>query len=145
MDWLAQTPSPDIPVLYVGVGCVLMAILGGFTSDVNIITSVRDFFSTLLRSLFIGSLAFFFGMSLNWPWWMKIGGAGLFGFAGVPAIIWLARKTVFVFIETLKLIDFQDMFKDAEERHKFRPKRKSNEKSRRKEREEDSEDTDEAE
>lgn len=92
MDLLVVAPANDIPVLYYGIGCVLMAILGGFTSDFNVIVSLKGFFRVLVQSLFIGILTMFVGLSVKIPWYTKLFFAGVFGFIGIPSIILLVKN-----------------------------------------------------
>lgn len=112
MDFFALTPAKDIPILYLGIGCILMAVLGGFTSDFNVIISVRHFFSVLLRSLFVGMLAFFMGMSVKIPWWLKLFFAGLFGFVGIPSILLLIKRFISNVLSFFQYID--DVLKEAQ-------------------------------
>ena len=112
MDIFALSPAKDIPILYLGIGCILMAVLGGFTSEFNVIVSVKQVFSILLRSFFVGVLAFFMGMSVKIPWWLKLFFAGLFGFIGIPSILILVKN---VMSNMLSLIqNFDEIFSKAE-------------------------------
>lgn len=129
MDIFALTPAKDIPVLYLGIGCILMAVLGGFTSEFNLIVSVKQFFSILLRSFFVGVLAFFMGMSVRIPWWLKLFFAGLFGFVGIPSILLLVKRIISNILSLFQYLE--DVFSEAQSKvgTTEKPKKKRVEKS----------------
>lgn len=124
MDIFALTPAKDIPLLYLAIGCVLMTVLGGFASEFTFIVSVRQFFTILIRSMFVGVLAFFVGMHLKIPWYTKLAFAGIFGFIGIPSILLLIKK---VLSSTTSFFQYMDeIFKEIEKKSK-RNENKDNE------------------
>jgi hypothetical protein len=94
MDLTTVSPDHDISIMFIGIGCILMSILGGFTSEFILITSVKQFFNIFIRSTFIGLITFLVCLSLKIPWWIKIALAGFFGFYGIQSILFLFKKVL---------------------------------------------------
>jgi len=101
-----------------------MAILGGFTAEFTLIVSVRMFFGILIRSFFVGVLAFLVGLSVRGPWYIKIALAGLFGFIGIPSILLIVKRMLSAILNMIQNVT--EVFDKAQEKSEKNASRKKN-------------------
>jgi hypothetical protein len=91
-EYIQGALNSDPESVFQVLACLVVSFMGGFASESNAITNVKDIFASLAKVIFVGLMACFFVSSIEWiDWTYKIIIAGFIGLAGIPGVIWIAK------------------------------------------------------
>jgi len=98
---LVADPASVFQVL----GVLVVSFAGGFASESNAITSVKDIFSSTAKVIFVAFMASIFVYSLDIDWMYRILTAGFIGLAGIPGVLWIAKTILSTITGTAKKLE----------------------------------------